>query len=157
MKRLSVIDAICLSLLAGGLAACNGSGGNPLPTQPLPQAPGPVQSSWIGDQTLVSCSGSCSLFNVGETFSRIRWGVTPSGSSIDLYNLDADMAYRGTLDGRLFVATYPVVAWEFPENSRIEGEFAPDLNSFEALETHLTSGPAGETRVIYHWRVSRNG
>jgi hypothetical protein len=147
------IKTMAVALLA--LAACDGNSYNP--TQPQsPQAPVPAASSWIGDQILVSCSGGgCSRFNAGETFSGVRWAVERSGSSIDLYNLDADMAYRGTMDGRRFVASYPIVAWEYPDNSRIEGEFALDSNSFEATETFSWVSPDGATQAVWRWRVSR--
>jgi hypothetical protein len=76
-----------------------------------------------------------------------------SGSTINLYNVDDDMAFSGTMDGRRFVATYPVIPWEYPDHARIEGEFAQNGNSFEADASYF--GPDG-ARADWHWRVARN-
>ena len=104
---------------------------------------------------MLSCSGlGCSGFKVGDTLSGRRWSVALSGSTIDLYNVDDDMAFRGTMDGRRFVATYPVMPWEYPDHARIEGEFGLDGNWFDAVETYFYGTPDG-ARADWQWRVSR--
>lgn len=92
---------------------------------------------------------------MGDTFSGRRWSIARSGSTIDLYNLDDDMAFRGTMDGRRFVATYPITPWDAPDHARIEGEFAADGDSFEAIATYF-HGTRDGARADWHWRVSRN-
>ena len=141
-------------------AACDGgisSSSQSIPTAPTTSnAPFPSSiASWSGDQTMVSCSGrrGCDDFTVGETLSGRRWVVTRSDSTVDLFNVDDDMGFRGTMDGRRFVAAYPFVLWEHADHARIEGEFAPDGKSFEAVATYFW---ADDARSDWHCRVSRN-
>jgi hypothetical protein len=145
------------ALMCASAAGCS----NPsAPTAPPPTAstatppvPQPQFSDRTGVQALLSCSGYfCSFHEVGQTFSGVRWRVAVSGSTVDLYNLDADMAYRGTMDGLRFVAGYPIVPWEFPDHAIVEGEFAQDGSSFEAIEKSFGRDGARED---WRWRVTR--
>src|SRR3954469_9700916 len=77
----------------------------PVPPMPLPTLINGEASSWIGDVTLLSCSGDhCSDYVVGRTLSDQTWGIRRSDTRIQLF--DGDRSFGGSMDGRRFVATY---------------------------------------------------
>jgi hypothetical protein len=155
--RLILIAMAALIITACGGDSSSSAQSTPLaPTNPQP-GPIPIVPSWIGDQTLLSCSGprGCRDFKLGDTFSGRGWIVERSDSTVVLWHMDADMIFRGPMDGRRFVATYPTGPSQYPNQSRLEGEFAPDGNSFEAVETYFFAEFADGSRSDWQWRVSR--
>ena len=135
-------------------AACNG-GRDDTPTAPMPppttSPPAAGKSEWKGDMTLMSCSG-CNI-PVGHTFSDTRWHVELSGSTIVL-DREGDWEFKGTMDGRRFVATYPFPSVPSPDQGVLQGEFAEDFNSFEVDESQIIPQPPG-FHAVYHHRVVR--
>ena len=155
MHRPTVMLAFAFGVVLCVFAACKGGGSDSLPTAPSVPTPPVVPttptvwwdeaSDWIGTATLVSCSGFV-CGQIGHTASDQTWRIVRSGSDTRIglsYNFDED--FNGTIDGRRFVATYSF----FTDQATLEGEFADDGNSFEAVETfdHALADYQG---VVHH-------